>query len=71
MKQNKHELKHCPFCGGEVKMYAEAADADTEYYIFECCSCNGNTYFDFCDREEAIEAWNKRSEESIDFLESH
>ena len=55
------ELKKCPFCGGEVKISTEQVDAVTEVYNFVCSSCDSYTYFDFCDREEAIEAWNRRT----------
>ena len=58
------ELKKCPFCGGEVKIYSESVDAETEVYHFECNNCNSDTYFDFCDKEEAIEAWNTRATEA-------
>lgn len=58
------ELKKCPFCGGEVQIYTESVDAETEVYHFECGSCNSDTYFDYADREEAIEAWNNRATES-------
>lgn len=55
------ELKPCPFCGSEVKIYSESVEVDRESYNFECCECNSNTYFDFCDREQAIESWNRRT----------
>lgn len=59
------ELKKCPFCGGEVKIIAEQVDARTVVYEFICLNldCGSNTYFDFCDEEEAIEAWNNRATE--------
>ena len=60
------ELKKCPFCGGEVKIIAEQVDARTMEYQFICSNldCHSNTYFDYCDREEAIEAWNNRATEA-------
>ena len=58
------ELKKCPFCGGEVKISTEQVDAVTEVYNFVCSSCDSYTYFDYCDREESIEAWNNRVTEA-------
>lgn len=58
----KNDKLNCPFCGGEVKMIAEQVDARTVAYNFVCqnLDCGSNTYFDYCDREEAIEQWNTR-----------
>ena len=58
MKETK--LKPCPFCGSEVKIVPEQVDARTISYNFICMECCSNTYFDYADREEAIESWNKR-----------
>lgn len=56
------DLKACPFCGGEVKIIPEQVDARTVTYNFVCQNgdCCANVYFDYSDREEAIEAWNTR-----------
>lgn len=56
------ELKSCPFCGGEGKIVPEQVDARTVAYNFVCQNgdCCANVYFDYSDREEAIEAWNTR-----------
>ena len=58
------ELKKCPFCGGEVKIHSEQVDARTVLDNFVCGKCCANTYFDFTDREEAIEQWNNRLTEA-------
>ena len=58
------ELKKCPFCGGEVHIVPEQIDARTVSYQFICEECCCNTYFDYADREEAIEAWNNRATEA-------
>ena len=57
-------LKKCPFCGGEVHIVPEQIDARTVSYQFICEECCCNTYFDYADREEAIEAWNNRVSEA-------
>lgn len=54
------KLNPCPFCGGEVKIIAEKVDARTVVYTFVCENCCSGTYFDYADREEAIESWNRR-----------
>ena len=67
---NNKELKPCPFCGGEVKGYAD----NHKKSMIECKSCN--MYFGiqleigcelvegwkatFDTKEELIEAWNRR-----------
>lgn len=54
------KLKPCPFCGSEVEIVPEQVDAITVSYNFICVECCSNTYFDFSDRKEAIESWNRR-----------
>ena len=68
------ELKKCPFCGGEVKGYAD----NHKKAMIECKNCN--MYFGvqleigcelvegwkamFDSKEELFEAWNNRATES-------
>ena len=60
MKENKTELKPCPFCGGE----AEIVDTGDLYghceYSVSCTSCNCNTDW-LTNKKEAVQAWNKRA----------
>ena len=58
------KLKPCPFCGGEVVIDVEWADAISEYYNFSCVNCCMVTYNDECvSKQEATEAWNRRTED--------
>ena len=58
---NNIKLKPCPFCGSEVKIVTVKEDARTVGYSFMCVHDCSNTYLNYADREEAIEAWNKRN----------
>ena len=55
--EHKKELKHCPFCGGELPKTIEYGDG---WYV-RCCECNAETDTKETE-EEAIEAWNMRAE---------
>lgn len=64
------ELKPCPFCGGEAKVtayktYIASFTIAKKYYV--CCSKNFNHSrqedpLGFLSSEEAVEAWNRRTE---------
>ena len=47
-----------------MKIVPEQIDARTVSYNFICDECCSSTYFDYADREEAIEAWNNRATEA-------
>lgn len=53
----KTELKRCPFCGGTEII----VDNDQGLYFVYCeqCVCQTTLYRD---KENAIEAWNRRTE---------
>lgn len=54
------ELKSCPFCGGEVKVYDHPVVMSAS---FVCERCNMETYFDYDNNiKEAIRRWNDRRE---------
>lgn len=61
------ELKPCPFCGAKEEDEDEPLgvwmSVDFADWQVECFRCGANTgWFNRQDREEAIEAWNRRSE---------
>ena len=58
------ELKPCPFCGAKATLWREGG-VDRPYHIL--CGCGGRVGW-FETREEAIEAWNRRTEsEELEF----
>ena len=68
----KIELKPCPFCGAEANLTEVRFVALKPLYIVECSACTariGRTketyqtskgYTHFNNKEDAIEAWNRR-----------
>jgi len=63
------ELLKCPFCGGEVEIAEHYFN--TPYWKIKCSKphCIGQFGWAFCDKEDAIAAWNRRIEpdELIEF----
>jgi Lar family restriction alleviation protein len=58
-KMKKEALKPCPFCGGEAELIA----LDLQWHI-HCYGCDVYVHFASDSlRDEAIAAWNKRTEE--------
>ena len=60
------ELKPCPFCGGEAKIKCGEIvnrynTAVYRHYHVECMSCGVDTR-NFDTDDEAIEAWNRRTD---------
>lgn len=60
-----NELKPCPFCGFKgVIVEIKYHDFDVVYYHVECLDCGAETHnFRCVTKEEAIEVWNRRSDE--------
>lgn len=64
------ELKPCPFCGGNAKMFSAKANAAGTRFVYwvECngsmCKCSPKTE-NYYTKEEAAEAWNKRASDWI------
>lgn len=58
----KTKLKPCPFCG--------STNIIIGHFIVYCEDCRCQTE-EGIPTEDAIEKWNKRHEEPIDFLEPH
>lgn len=59
----KEKLKHCPFCGGHVKLFYE----EQQNYNVYCCGCNKTTSFHIMGAsswEIAIKIWNTRFEKT-------
>lgn len=52
------ELKPCPFCGGEARLW-HPKEYDITLGSVKCNSCGASTE-SFTDDDSAIEAWNKR-----------
>ena len=61
------ELKPCPFCGGEANVFGNYDDSE---YHANCtnneCGCCWVNHYDT--EEEAIEAWNRRTQYTIERL---
>ena len=51
------ELKPCPFCGGKATAYICG-----RIFVVECESC-GTSSDGFDSKKEAVEAWNRRTEQ--------
>lgn len=56
------ELKPCPFCGSEAKLYSVGL-TKKKLYAIVCTKCKVQYPFIFADEDMAIETWNKRAEE--------
>ena len=55
------ELKPCPFCGSEAKLFADKKTQDWGA-ICQQPECECNARIPYCStREEAIEQWNRRA----------
>lgn len=53
--------KRCPFCGGEVYIAEEWADAVSSFFTFCCDACGMYCTQNYhVSKAEAIEAWNRR-----------
>lgn len=67
-KRNQ-ELRNCPFCGGEAeekhmkrkKLFARFTFPPTTYFVYIRCKLCGATTTVMWTRENAIEAWNRRT----------
>lgn len=59
----KIELKPCPFCG-ESEYVTIQKMLTREYWYVHCGNCRCRTA-QYLDRQEAIEAWNRRADDGI------
>lgn len=58
------ELKNCPFCGKEVQIIKYAYFSENEFYVICTTSqCLANKISGLKNKQELIEAWNRRPEE--------
>ncbi len=59
------KLKPCPFCGGNAKLNSENNSSlgawEQTIYTISCKKCPCWIGNQIKDKEEAIEAWNKRT----------
>jgi len=63
------ELKHCPFCGGEAKLYETDHGSITSAMI-ECKGCRATIcdicrFKDYCDKKIVLQANYEKSEHNI------
>ena len=56
------ELKPCPFCGGEAKIFTPTIST---YIMCKECKASTNLY---SQSEEAIEAWNRRANAAVEVV---
>lgn len=63
------ELKPCPFCGGEGCLQEHIFVGYTNTYGVVCLDCCAETRQFFRTREEAIEAWNRRTDADMTSIE--
>ena len=54
------ELKPCPFCGG--KAYIGENTVFNGMFYACCCDCSASAGDEFNSKEEAIAAWNTRTQ---------
>ena len=59
------ELKPCPFCGGCASAHHLAYKTGVEYMQVKCTKCGAMSMdipasVEYCARQTAIEAWNRR-----------
>ena len=54
------KLLPCPFCGGEAELYKGFEEPDW-YKCHVGCSCGATMFTRYGDRDETIEAWNRRA----------
>jgi phage gp36-like protein len=60
------ELKNCPHCGSnKVELFAIPCVDHPDIYKVYCCDCHLLQKTE----EEAVDAWNKRSNKHAEFLE--
>lgn len=55
------EIKPCPFCGGESKVYRRGS-AILRWYAM-CVTCSASSDEDYWSPEDAADAWNQRYEQ--------
>ena len=60
------ELKPCPFCGGEAKIFENGEERKSKYYFVDVLckdmNCRGcSSCLEYRNKQEAIEAWNRRA----------
>ena len=59
------EVSDCPFCGMDCPEWHDrpSSDAGRDWNWIQCRGCEARTG-EYRDREEAVQAWNKRRRES-------
>ena len=62
------ELLPCPFCGGNVRVWH---NLETENYDIECQKCGCDVQQHYGCKDEAIEAWNTRTQKGGEINDSN
>ena len=58
------ELKPCPFCGAEVKLYStDKGDTDGSMYSIECEHCCLDMGSYDMSKKQLVKMWNTRTKE--------
>lgn len=62
------ELKPCPFCGGEAAAHNRKYKTGVDYVQVKCARCSAMSMdipasVEYCAKEVAAEAWNRRAGE--------
>lgn len=70
MNEEKKKLQPCPFCGGEAIMKIQRHIPKGYEYTPTCknTSCAGRLTKKWLTEAEAIEAWNRRAETTVETL---
>ena len=56
------ELLRCPFCGGEAEIEQHTFMGYSHTYGVTCLNCRGQTRQFYATEQEAIDAWNRRTQ---------
>ena len=65
LNKPRQVLKPCPFCGGEAEISPYMGYGNMDFYMITCDACNVRMLGEAgerVNRNEVIEAWNRRAE---------